>query len=265
MLKQGASIVLILLISSSTFAQLSRDIFPLNREFKNGGFYLSPLLTYSYGPSTKNEQRFNDTLYQYELSELGKLGYGLELGWFQSFENPILVHYVEGGLSYRRFSGTVEHKGELTLPDFTQLNYYSKNEFTIQTVSASFRAVHAKQLGQLSFLNLALGANVNYLLSKNYSRKGEYPTDPTQEKFPSDLHAQLHFQVGVGLRLTEKIILVPHLEIPLVNVYPTDDLFPPFTFFDADTFPLIVGFKLMFLRKDPFNCNAPIYNGPATQ
>lgn len=263
--KSCTAYLVLFLISIGAHAQLTKDIFPLNIEFKNGGFYLSPLLTYSYGPETKNDLNFNDTLYQYRLNELGQLRYGIELGWFQSFENPLLVHYVEGGISYRRFDGNVEHDGELLLPDLTELNFTSTNNFSMQTIAASFRAVHVKQLGKMSFLNLGLGTNVNYLLSSKYERKGMYPVDKSTEKFPSELHVQLHFQAGIGLRLTEQVLFVPHIEIPFVNAYPTDDLFPPFTFFNGDTFPVLMGFKLMFLRKDPFNCNAPIYNGPATQ
>lgn len=263
--KSSILFIFSLLASLGSYAQLTKDIFPLNREFKNGGFYISPLLTYSYGPETKNELNINDTLYQYRLNELGQLKYGIEIGWYQSFENPLLVHYMEGGLSYRRFDGNVEHEGDLILPDLTEINFSSTNNFRIQTITASFRAVHAKQLGQLSFLNLAFGTNVNYLISSKYKRTGNYPLDKSTEEFPSELQVQLHFQAGIGLRLTEQILFVPHVEIPFANAYPIDVVFPPFRFFDGDTFPVLMGFKLMFLRKDPFNCNAPIYNGPATQ
>jgi len=262
---------LLLLLTSICFAlfskaQLSKDIFPLNREFKNGSFYVSPQLTYSVGIEKKEEINIDNTTYNYKISGMGKLGYGLEVGWFQSFENPRLVHYVEAGIAYRKFSGDATHSGTQLFPDFSQIEYKSQNTFDIQTAVASLRAVNVKQLGKFTFLNSAIGANVNYLFSENYNRPSIYPnTVIGSEKFPDQLHAQLHFQIGIGLRLSRQWLLVPNIETPILTAYPLDDPLPPFKFFDAYYQPIILSFKIMYLREDPENCNAPIYRGPAHQ
>ena len=90
-------------------AQLSRDQFPLDRSFKNGFLYAAPAVGYTYPfPEAESERQILDTSFQLRSRAEGKFGYGLEVGWYHSFENPYFFHYLEIGLGYRSFSGSSE-------------------------------------------------------------------------------------------------------------------------------------------------------------
>ncbi len=245
-------------LSITAWSQLAKDIFPLKREFKNGGFYFAPQATISFGNKEEGNYSTVDTSYNYEVIGRGKWGYGIELGWFHSFEKPRLIHFVEGGIAYRLFKGAAEHNGELSSPIGSQ-TFASDNTFDAQLLVASLRAVNVKQLGVNSFLTTAIGANFNYKIADKYSRSETYPLN--DEVFLKQSTAQLHFQLGIGFRVSKKVLLVPTLETPLVTAYPLDKLNPAFPFFNANYHPLIIGLKFMFLQEDPVNCNAPVYQG----
>lgn len=246
------------LLSFSAWSQLAKDVFPLKREFKNGGFYFAPQATISFGNKEVGQESIVDTSYKYEVIGRGKWGYGIELGWFHSFEKPRLVHFIEGGLAYRVFKGAAEHSGELSSP-LGSTSFESDNTFDAQLLVASIRAVNVKQLGVNSFLTTALGANFNYKIADKYDRSASYPL--REEIFLKQSTAQLHLQMGVGFRISKKVLMIPTLETPLVTAYPLDKLNPAFPFFSANYHPLVIGLKFMFLREDPVNCNAPVYEG----
>ncbi len=244
----------------TSFAQMAKDVFPLSRQYKKSGFYISPLATISFG--NNKEGVFNqaaDTSYEYEVTGRGKWAYGLELGWFQTFDNALLFDFIEGGIGYRLFQGAAEHEGELKVLNNAIANVKSDNEFKAHTLVATLRAVKARQLGKKSFFTYALGANFNYLFSKSYDRGESYPN--SYETFLNESSLQIHVQVGVGFKVSDKLLLIPTLETPLVTAYPTDQLNPAFPFFEANYHPLIIGLKFMFLREDPVNCNAPVFEG----
>lgn len=253
-----------LLLSLSLFvlasnAQLNKDIFPLNREFKSGGFYLAPQATVSIGNFEEGQYQNQDTTYNYEVTGRGKWGYGLELGWFHSFKNSRFIHYLDAGVAYRLFKGAAEHEGELSTLNGQRL-YQSDNEFSNQYLVASLRASNATQLGKLTYLSTALGLNYNYLIADDYQRETTYPA--FEEEFLADQSLQLHLQMGIGMRMSRQLIAIPYIESPLLTVIPTDDINPAFPFFSARYQPFIIGIKFLFLREDPMNCNAPVFDGP---
>ena len=252
------SFSLLLGVVFATQAQFNKDIFPLKQQFKNGGFYIFPHANYSIGNKEDGELSFSDTTYSFEVTGQGKFGYGLELGWFHSFEKPSLIHYVEGGVSYRLFKGDAEHDGVLSTPTGTT-NFKSDNTFDAQLLVASFRLVNVQQLKKYSFFSTALGFNYNYKIGEKYTRSSAYPL--TDEKFIPESMAQVHLQFGIGFLESEKFLFVPTIETPILTAYPTDDLNPAFSFFSAKYHPIMIGLKILFLREDPINCNAPSYEG----
>jgi len=258
MLKKIILSTLLLAFTIAGFAQLSKDVFPLTREFKKGGFYVAPLATVSIGNKEEGSYSVVDTTYNYEVIGRGKWGYGVEVGWYHSFKEPYFIHYLEADISYRVFKGAADHQGTLSSPLGSKF-YQSDNMFSNQHLSAAVRAVNAKQLGKKSFLSTALGVNFNYQLAESYDRSDFYPLD--NETFLNKTSLQLHLQVGVGFRVSRQLILMPTVETPLLTGLPTGNLNPAFPFFNAHYQPIIIGLRFMFIREDPMNCNAPVYQG----
>jgi len=243
-------------------AQLPRDVYPLNREFKKGGFFISPQLTYTLAGNEDGTTVFGDSTYQFENTGSGKMGFGLEAGWFHSFKQSYFIQLLEGAIAYRTFKGSVDHEGRLNTTDSSTQSFRSNNEFDAQFIVASLRAKNIRQLGKHSFLSLGLGANFNYLLSDDVERSATYPFSGREESAASN-SLQLHFQVGVGFRISRKILIVPSLETPILGVEDFSEIQTPFPYFNTNFQPLIFSLKIQFLREDPEHCNAPSYDGPS--
>ncbi len=241
-------------------AQMAKDVFPLNRQYRAGGLFISPELNYLLPlfPSTKKESDGN-TSYDYDVNGSGKIGYGLEVGWFHSFKQERFVDYLEAGIGYRQFNGEAVHQGTLRSTNNTR-SYASDNSFSASLIQASLRASHVSELGKNRFIVNSLGVNANYFVSEEYDRGTSYPT--RYEEFVENPLIQLHYQFGYGFRVSKLIYLIPSLETPLFNVFPINDISSGFKFYSLDYQPLIFKLRLMFLREDPVNCNAPVYNGP---
>ena len=192
-----------------------------------------------------------DTTYTINTIPDGKFSFGAEIGWYHSFENPIFFHYLEGGIAYRSFKGAADI--DLTKAwDSISITSSGTEEYTVTQLSGVFRAIRAKQLGKFTFFTWGPGINFDYHLSDNRNI-----ASAAFENTQQDMKLQLHLQLGFGFRMTERIIFLPQLEIPLFEGYPTGKWIATHAFAENDLYPLVLSFKIMLLRKDLLNCNAP--------
>lgn len=260
MLRKVFSILGLLLFGTSLFCQMDKDLFPLDRQYRRSGFYINPELTYLLPIGTTKNTEAADTLtYQYEVNGSGKIKYGIELGYFYSFKKSKIVHFVEGGIGYRAFAGEAEHKGTLFLPSDTT-NFSSSNTINYNLAQISLRATHVKQLKRYSFISNSLGLNANYAISEKFDRSSSYPNN--FDTFTNSFNGFLTYQIGFGYRITKHTILIPSIETTLLQVFPIDEVGSNFQFFSHDYHPIIFKLRIMLLRKDPVNCNAPSFKGP---
>lgn len=236
---------------------MSRDQFPLNREFKNGFFYLAPGITYTF-PSGESSESFTivDTTYTISSNpQHGNIRYAFEAGWYHSFDNPRFFHYIEGGVAYRSFSGSSDIERTVAW-DSVSVSQTEEASYQINQISGLFRAIRAKQLGKYTFLTYGPGLNFDYHLSDNREALIAGSESPNQ-----DLKLQFHFQIGIGIRLTEGLIFQPQIELPIIEGFPTGKWTPSHEFAENFHYPFLLSFKFMFLRKDLMNCNAPTFDG----
>lgn len=250
-------LVLFLNFGNLLHAQLNKDIFPLDRQFKKWGFYAAPELNYLI-PSAKTSHHLTDKTgnYNFETEGSGKLGYGIELGGFYNFSNLVFIDYIEAGIGYRKFNGAATHKG--TLNDTS--NFYSENTLGLPLVVASIRATNVRQLGKHSFWTNSFGLNFNYFFSEKYIRSNPYPL--RFESFIESPNLQIHYQIGIGFRVSKKLLVIPSVETPLFDVIPFDGVKTGFKFFSHGYQPLIFKIRFLLLQEDPVNCNAPRFDGP---
>lgn len=254
-MKKVANLLMFLILGTAMYAQLPREIFPFSREYFKGGLYVSPLATISFGNSVDGSFSNMDSTYSFENTGRGKWGYGLEVGWFQTFDNLYVIDYLEGGVSYRRFSGAAEHEGVLEIGQTPVTAFDSDNDFTYQVLSGAIRAMGETQTNSRQFITYGIGANYYYRFSNDYERSSNYPNN--YEEFQAKSTVQAHLKLGYGFKVSDNVLLIPTVESPFLTVYPTDDLDPRLTFFNVKYQPLIIGLQFMFMRKNPVNCNAP--------
>jgi len=231
---------------------MQRDQFPLDRTFKNGFIYFAPALTYTAPfPESEIKKQVVDTTYVINSQPNGKFSFGIELGWYHSFENPIFFHYLEGGVAYRSFAGSSDISLSKEYDNVVLLSR-GKQDYKVEHLSGVFRAIQSKQLGKFTFFTWGPGLNFDYHLTDNRNINSD-----VFEKTQQDLKMQFHLQLGFGFRMTEKIIFLPQLEIPLLEAYPTGKWEATHAFAENHLYPLVLSFKIMLLRNDPMNCNAP--------
>lgn len=241
-------------------AQVNRKTFPLSREYKKSGFSVAPLATVSFGNSSTTKRVLdNGREVAYEEVGRGTWNAGLELGWYKTFEGYKVGDYFEAAVSYRRFSG-VHYLEFDTLTPLATVNspIDFENSFEIQKFSIALRAIDIAWQKPKSFLTWGFGVNYDYLFSSTY--ENEFPVGFESVSQFEDRHAvQVHFQLGYGFTVAKNIRFIPTLETPIVGFLPESPN-PGLRFFDVHYQPLVIGLKLMFLRKDPVNCNAPKLN-----
>lgn len=250
------------LFSLSLFSQMDKDFFPLSREYKPWGFTISPELNKQFAFSNFSEVvTFSDTSsYDYNLEGSSKIGIGGEIGAFYALKQPKLFHFVEANLGYRRLNSTTKHNGILNVVD-TLTNFSSENEYNQQLVHFSLRATHVLQLKRYSMLMNSIGVNLNYRLSESIERSSNYPA--IEESFTSSPSVQIHYQIGFGYRINKYIILAPSLETSLLTLHPFESVKTGFNYFNQDYQPFYLKLRIFIFQKDPVNCNAPTYKGPA--
>ena len=234
---------------------MSRDQFPLNREFKNGFIYFAPGITYTLPLSEGSfSNQVVDTTYTHTSNPKGgSISYAFELGWYHTFENPVFFHYIDAGIAYRKFRGNSEFERSATW-ESNRFSETAESSYNIDQITGVIRIIRSQQLGKFTFFTFGPGLNFDYHLNDDRS------VSPFVEGVVDRRYkAQIHLQMGLGIRLTERLIFQPQLELPILDVIPQDGISPAHQYIDGTHYPLLLSFRFMLLRKDLMNCNAPTF------
>lgn len=234
-------------------------IFPVVPEFKQSGFFVAPGFTYM-APGSNNEHKFRfqpeGEEYTFESRPKGSLRYMLQAGYYRTFQEERFFDFLEAGLSFKILKGTEEY-GVIDHDYSVPPEEYSA--FEDQFAGLFFRATKVMQLSDYTFFTASLGINGDYLVNENRDTNHIFAPDP---EMPEEILAQAHLQVGFGIKVSDKILVIPTLETPILNLWPFDEGKSTLPYFNSRYRPILLTFKIMFLRPDPLNCNAPMFEGP---
>jgi hypothetical protein len=257
-------ILLAVLLAWPTFGQglMSRkrpDIIPLDGKARRGGFYVAPGLTYTL-PRFKNEEeevfRNADTSYTALYDPNGRLGVYLEAGWFYATRDPIVLDYWDVGLAYKNLRGSEAYESTLIRADSTA-TFSGEGTFAERLITLHVNANKFFQVRDYQFVQLSLGANMDYRLGSSYEHTG----DPVlnDHVFPPDLIGQLHVKLGYGFKVTGNLLIIPAVETPVFSIVPEDQGLGQLQWFSSRYRPLILSVRFLFLRARPgFDCPPPI-------
>jgi hypothetical protein len=243
-----------------SLAQRKRpDIIPLEGQAKRIGWFIGPGITWTHTRLNNEEEevlRSNDTLYTATYDPNGRIGLYLEGGltWFT--RDPVVVDYFDAGLAYKNLRGRESYESTLLRGDSASA-MAGEGTFAERLLTFQVNANKFIQTGNYQFVQLSLGANLDYRLGSDYEHTG----DPllNQHSFPPDLIGQLHFKVGYGFKLTGKLILIPALETPIFSLTPEDQGLGQLQWFSSQYRPIIFSVRFLFLRaRDGFDCPPPI-------
>jgi hypothetical protein len=263
-MRRSLLIFLVLLSGLSVVAQgrydrKRKDIIPLEGQAKRIGWFVAPGLTYTL-PRFKDEEeevlRSADTVYTTTYDPDGRLGFYLEGGLTWYTRDPVVVDYFDVGLAYKNLRGSESYAGTLVRGDSAS-TMTGEGSFAERLLTFNANANKFIPTFDYQFVQLSLGANVDYRLGSDYAHTGDSLLNG--HTFPPDLMAQLHFKLGYGFKLTGNLILIPALETPIFSFVPEDEGLGQLQWFSSRYRPIIFSVRFLFLRaRDGFDCPPPI-------
>ena len=250
-------------MGQSLYDRKRKDIIPLEGQAKRIGWFVAPGLTYTL-PRFKNEEeevfRSADTVYTTTYDPYGRLGIYLEGGLTWYTRDPVVLDYFDVGLAYKNLRGSESYTGLYqrggSAAELTGEGTFAERMLTFNANANKFIPTFDYQ-----FVQLSLGANVDYRLGSDYEHTGDSLLNG--HTFPPDLWAQVHFKLGYGFKLTGNLILIPAIETPVFSMVPQDEGLGQVQWFSSRYRPLIFSVRFLFLRaREGFDCPPPIkHNG----
>lgn len=247
-----ALLVCLLSIPFIGFSQQQRnnDIFPSFGNYERKGWIISPMVTQTLGPIKDQKQRLflnGDSIYDIDYNAKGKTAFGIEVGRFYAVDQSWLISFIDFTVGVKMLRGAEKFTSTLDDPDRTSPYTLSgEGIFSHTYATASFNLNNAQKLSKKVFLKNTLGVNGDYRISENrqYITRGL----PVQRADPSQFVFQAHYSIGVGVQLSQNIMVIPSVETPIITFYEYDDLKSTIAVFNSRYRPFL--FKLTFMRLD---------------
>lgn len=187
----------------------------------------------------------------------GRWGLGAEFGMLRfNIKSPKsaygrIVDYFDFGMSIRAFRGfesTILDSIPVSGPTITN---YQSGEGDLQNLYLTFRfGVHKLQYLTKTknyFIDHGLGLTANFLASSNTRYDGHFY--PNAQQFQSDFSFQLHYDFGLGFRLSRGKYLVPGIELPLLGYHNSEFGNAKIDWFSSQYYPMFIKVKYIQLLK----------------
>ncbi len=220
------------------YERKNRPLMDLNGNYSMNGWILSPGLTYMWPNKITwlGGQKKEDTVAR------GRIGLYLEIGRYHIFpEGGAFFNYMDYSIAYKRLSGSEE------ISDL-------KSKFKKNYVSGNFNINNIYQLGDRHFLQNSIGINIDYQLWENGT-----PSPVNTKK----LLFCIHYRIGYGIKLTEKLFVIPTLETPIINLRQWEKGKSTYGIFNNSRYrPIVFSCRFAWL-KSPSRANCPpVYVNP---
>lgn len=176
----------------------------------------------------------------------------------------IFVSYIDWGVGFKLFNG--EEFTRIDALDPTTFEVVGSTDHTgkFSNGFVSARATVHKNFyfGQKKkyFVDNGLGANVdfNFMRSDEASAySGTMLTYGKPQHFHNPLVAQLHYEIGIGTKLSRRSMLILSAHTPIMGFYEWRGGAPALKWFDSNYQPLIVKLKWTYLFEKKVKGCAP--------
>ena len=260
-------LVLILLFFFSIYSQAQRNLTPRSgskrgsvfgkvdtRELKNYGLQIEGGVTYL---RTKDNERVyldnNGRPIDYLVDPNGLPGVFFDIGTahFPTNEPRLnllgkrIIIYYDWGIGFKLFGG-----GEST-----DVNYYLPNGNLINSTEGSGSFYNGYATGRFTihnnyyfskkfYLDNGLGINFDYrVLSGNETYNNFYVAQKSHNAFV----AQLHYDVGLGIKIKRGAYLIPGIQLPILGMAEWNGFKPSLDWFSSNYRPILFKIKYIYL------------------
>ena len=262
-----------LLISTLTFAQggfkkgtKGNDYIIVTNDgiqFSFGPTYLIPSKTIS-GEITDN----NGARGIYDIKPKGNVGFFAEFGmahfpkWkgipIKPLKKSRILDYVDWGVGYRQYSG--EEATTIQLNSTQTGNGEFRNGYLYGRISAHTLIYFGKKKidkARKYFIDQSLGLNFDYNLfpgDKNY--KDNFSQYPKELIFQKPLMVQMHYSLGIGIRLNRAWMMIPGAQIPILGIHEWNGFNAKMNWFSSQYWPVQAQIKFIKLFERAPKCGA---------
>jgi hypothetical protein len=251
-------IVLSLLSYSSVIAQKKsrKDFFGGPKDYRN---LSNRGLAYSFGTTytfVDTSSLFIDTRKLYKFQPKGRFGLFAEIGTVSfnlkkpKFKWGNLVKYTDWGIGLNLYGGsenTTVYNSVLKTE-----NQVSLGSFYLGNITARLTFHHTLYIPKTTILiDNGLGINLDYRVFKNSSYD---KTDQelaalkiNTQAFSGHFFAQLHYNLGIGLKLKRGSYIIPTMQLPIFGMYEWHKGSARTNWFSSEYLPVIFKLKFIYL------------------
>ena len=202
----------LIIITFTTSAQLgmggmnNRKHLPLvdfGGRYKMSGWMIEPGITWNSCRLFNPEEEYNDETIK--INPGGKLGAYLGIGRYNIFyKGGNVFNYMDYSLAYKMLRGKEKITGAIQAEGKYSHNYLL-GDFNINNVI---------QLADKMFVQNSLGVNLDWRFITRQEHQGQ-----NASVMPSNVVANIHYKLGVGFKLNDRVFVIPTIETPILNLY----------------------------------------------
>lgn len=234
--------------------------------YKRTGLHFTGGATYTLTRTAPREESIRttsgDTSFNQSAMPKGRLGYYAKVGALHIFKfKRKIFQYIDYGIGVKHFAGQENYNSEMSVDrggttEVTDLSGTGK--FDLGYAFLDFNANNIIQITPNNWIQNSLGFNIDYRIYGGGAYEG-IPALGTQD-FQEDFKADIHYKLGLGIKLVNGMYLIPAVETPVFTAYHWRGGEPQIHWFTSKYQPLTVSLTFAFLfRKDPADC-PPVFS-----
>lgn len=254
-MKRGILLLIIVIIHWAAEAQVGRQKAPLYGEnsFQKRGWFFAPGITLMPSSTGNRFQTLygegelaNDTLYNGRFNPSSRIGAYAEVGRHKFVEGYYLLHHFDYGIHFKLLRGKEEFAGQVNQGGML-IDATNKSTFSDGSAGAFINASNIIQIGDKTWIHNSLGLNFDFIFLRNRASENSFPVIP--QEFPENIQLQLHYKLGFGFKIDPGLYVMPMVETPILNLYPTLDGKSTLPYFSNRYRPIIITIRFLFLDK----------------
>jgi hypothetical protein len=204
----------------------------------------------------------------YDIKPKGKLGFFAEFGmahfpkWkgipIKPLKKSRILDYVDWGIGYRQYAG--EETTTIQLNSTQIGNGEFRNGYLYGRISAHTLIYFGKKKidkARKYFIDQSLGLNFDYNLfpgDKNY--KDNFSQYQNELSFQKPLMVQMHYSLGIGIRLNRAWMMIPGAQIPILGIHEWNGFNAKLNWFSSQYWPVQAQIKFIKLFERAPKCGA---------
>lgn len=205
------------------------------------------------------ELETEDAVLQPAVRPFGSPGIFAEVGRYHMLERWLYFEYLDYSLAYKSLRGTETY--EVTTfekPNLTDLGTSRVvGRFGDHFVSGNLNLTNVFSISSRYMVANTVGLHADYAVLSN-----RLPGSVNQLSggFPPRFLAGFHYKIGFGLKFSSKLMIIPSLETPVLNIVQFESGRSSLGYFNSRYRPLILSIRFMFLREQGLESCPPVFN-----